>query len=529
MGRLSLAMAFGALLALACASGALAHASLVSVEPADGSVLTTAPRAFVLRFNEPISPLVLKLVQPDGSSVALPRFMLRGTTLDIAAPGALGNGTHVLSWRVVSEDGHPVGGSAVFSIGASSAGGGHLPAEAIDRPVRTGIWLAKVLLYAGLFFGVGGAFFMCWIGGRFPPAPAGAASAIAAGLVAAVASVGLQGLDALGLPLSGLEQWSAWTAGFSTSYGTTAAIATAALVAGLASLRASRPIAKALSLAGFVAVGLALSASGHAGAAHPQWLTRPAVLLHGLGIAFWAGSLLPLGTALARPAPDTRAVLLRFSRTIPFAIAPLVAAGIALALVQLRSVDALWTTAYGQVLLVKLGLLVALFSLAATNRLWLTAPSARGDGQAIRRLRNSIRGEIALVALVLAVAAVWRFTPPPRTLMEAAAAPAFAHIHTAKAIAEVTITPGHTGRVNATIAIMAGDFGPMQAKEVTLILSNSAAGIEAIRRPATEIGGGTWRVDDLDVPLAGKWSARIDILVSDFALVKLEGPIEIRP
>ncbi|MGV6876413.1 copper resistance CopC/CopD family protein [Pseudochelatococcus sp. B33] len=516
-----------------CVGNALAHASLVNADPADGSVVATAPSSFALTFNEPTSPLVLKLVQPDGTSIALQRFVLRDATLDIEAPTGLANGTHVLSWRVISEDGHPVGGSVVFSVGAPSTGGGHAPVEAVDWPVRVGLWLTKVVLYVGLFVGVGGTFFTCWVGGRSRLTSLVAASTILAGLTAALLSIGLQGVDALGLSLLDLTQRLVWTTGLSTSYGATVVTAAAALVAGLVSLRSDGILAKVLSLLALVAIGLALATSGHASTAHPQWLTRPAVFLHAVGIAFWAGSLLPLGSAFgaafARRASDARIVLLRFSRVIPVAIVPLVAAGSLLALVQLHRFDALWTTAYGQVLLIKLVLLAALFLLAAFNRLWLTEPSARGDRRAILRLRRSIRLELVLVVAIFAVAAVWRFTSPPRALIEAAAAPAYVHIHRDKAMAEVTITPGHVGPVNASIMTMTGDFGPLAAKEVTLVLSNPAAGVEPIRRPATREDESNWRVDGLNLPLPGKWSVRVDILISDFERVKLEDAIEIRP
>ena len=68
--------------------------------------------------GEPVSPLVLKLILPDGQARALDGFVLRDRTLEIATPDGLGPGTHVLTWRVVSEDGHPVAGSTIFSIGA---------------------------------------------------------------------------------------------------------------------------------------------------------------------------------------------------------------------------------------------------------------------------------------------------------------------------------------------------------------------------------------------------------------------------
>ena len=76
---------------------------------------------------------------------------------------------------------------------------------------------------------------------------------------------------------------------------------------------------------------------------------------------------------------------------------------------------------------------------------------------------------------------------------------------------------------------MSGDFGPLDAKEVTLVLSNASAGVEPIRRPARKPGDGTWRVDGLVIPVSGRWTIRIDILISDFEIARLTGDIDIRP
>jgi copper transport protein len=77
--------------------------------------------------------------------------------------------------------------------------------------------------------------------------------------------------------------------------------------------------------------------------------------------------------------------------------------------------------------------------------------------------------------------------------------------------------------------IMTGDFGPLDAKEVTLVLSKPDSGIEPLKRPATKPGDGSWRVDNLVIPVPGRWMVRIDILVSDFEVVKIEAPVDIRP
>src|SRR5262245_9787263 len=98
------------------ASPARAHAALVRAAPADGAV----PPALPLTFNEPISPLLIRLIGPDGESIATSAVAAENATVTVAAPPNLKRGTHVLSWRVISADGHPVGGALMFSIGAPS-------------------------------------------------------------------------------------------------------------------------------------------------------------------------------------------------------------------------------------------------------------------------------------------------------------------------------------------------------------------------------------------------------------------------
>ncbi|MER8404786.1 copper resistance CopC/CopD family protein [Mesorhizobium sp. M0185] len=528
-GRLAIGLlaAIVLLATIAAPNAAFAHAALIKAEPADGAVLAQSPSQMSLTFSEPVSPLVLTLVRPDGTSIPLSSFRLSGQTVEIDNPQALTSGTHVLSWRVISADGHPVGGSVLFSVGAPSAA--PAASEAVDRELRTAIWIGKVFLYIGLFFGVGGAFALGWLaqGGRSGQNMI--VAAILCGLAAALLSLGFQGLDALGAPLALLAQPVIWQTALGTSFGWTVLIALMALALGLLSLVVSPADARPLALAGLVGVGAALAASGHASAAEPQWLTRPMVFLHGVGIAVWAGALTPLGLALKRQPAEAGPLLRRFSRAILFVVAVLAAAGIVLAVIQVQTPSALVHTAYGRLLLLKLVLLVFLFTLAAINRFKLTAPAGAGETEVERRLARSIFIELLIVVAIFGVAAGWRFTPPPRALAIAAAQPASVHIHTLQAMADLSIAPGHTGPAAASIFIMTGDFGPLDAKQLTLVLSKPDSGIEPIKRPATNPGDGTWRVDDLVIPVAGRWTARLDILVSDFEMVKIEAPIDIRP
>ena len=215
------------LIALAPASEACAHASLVKATPADGAVMPLPPAALTLTFNEPVSPLVVRLIGPDGAALAPIAVTAQDTTVTISAPPALRRGTHVLSWRVISADGHPVGGSLMFSIGVRSPAA--QPENLADRSVRAALWAVRVVMYVALFVGAGGAFFAAWIADG-AARRAWIVIVLAAGLVAVALSVGLQGLDALDLPLSGLQHKLPWEAGLATSYGATAVTAALALL-----------------------------------------------------------------------------------------------------------------------------------------------------------------------------------------------------------------------------------------------------------------------------------------------------------
>jgi len=515
------------LLAHGLTGSAWAHASLNTSSPEDGSVVVEAPKALSLTFSEPVSPLVLRLIGPDGSAVVLDRFALKDRTVEIEAPKDLPRGTHVLAWRVVSEDGHPVGGSVVFSIGEASARAPSIE-ERLDWTATTGLWLSKVMLYVGLFFGVGGVVATRALMPGIPDARRAMAAALAFGALGAVLSAGFQGLDALAAPAARFFDPVVWSAGIGTTYGLTLGAALLAFAVAAFALAGTGPVGTGCAIAALLVAGVSLASSGHASAAQPQWLMRPSVFLHAVAIAVWIGALAPLGLALKRRRPGANVALRRFSRAIPPFVAVLVATGIVLALVQVERPSALLDTAYGRILLLKLALLTGLFALAAINRWRLTGPAESEHPSAIRALAGSIAIETLIVLAILGTVAIWRFTPPPRAL-SAGAEPVTAHLHAADAMARLTVTPGRAGPVAVSAAISAGDSSALDAKEVTFVFSKPEAGIEPFKRKALKGEGGTWSADGVTLPLPGVWRVRIDVLVSDFKLVRLDGDMRLAP
>jgi copper transport protein len=238
-----------------------------------------------------------------------------------------------------------------------------------------------------------------------------------------VASIGLQGLDLLNLPLGGIATSAPWTSALATSLGPSLLIAIVVMaIAWYAWKSRGVLIAWVLTTLAIMGVGLSLAASGHAATASPQWLTRPSLFLHGIAAAYWIGALAPLAAMARRRNDDLPRVLKQFSAIAVPLVGLLVLSGLMLSVIQLGSLRALIETPYGILLSIKLALVILLLALAALNR-FVCTPAVIADYENTRPLLWAIVLECLLVVGILAVVAGWRFTPPPRASVAPAAAP----------------------------------------------------------------------------------------------------------
>ena len=174
------------LIALCLATGALAHATLVSAEPADGSVLTQPPKTLQLRFSEGVTPTVVSLIDAAGKTRDDIKIDAVDQTVVVTLPDDLPRGTQIISYRVVSQDGHPVAGSLLFSIGVVTGGA----AASGDRLVSSLIWLARLGVYLWLFVGRRRRVLCPWMGRARADRPSAAVRLPS--VSSAVASLGLQ-------------------------------------------------------------------------------------------------------------------------------------------------------------------------------------------------------------------------------------------------------------------------------------------------------------------------------------------------
>jgi methionine-rich copper-binding protein CopC len=101
---------------VAAAAPAAAHSELRGSVPAAGAALDCAPTQIELQFNEGVQLTALRLHRVDGAEIDLPRRPIREARAEIIALPPLEPGDFRAEWRIISADGHAVGGVIPFSV-----------------------------------------------------------------------------------------------------------------------------------------------------------------------------------------------------------------------------------------------------------------------------------------------------------------------------------------------------------------------------------------------------------------------------
>jgi copper transport protein len=380
---------------LAGAAPASAHAALLQTDPAEGSVVKSAPSRVVLTFSEDVllPPDALRVLDPAGKDVeqgAAGHAADGADTETIGLRSGLGNGTYTVAWKAISADSHPVSGAFTFSIGAPSKTSAVLPQSAAGGgPAGILYGIGRYASYVGfaLLVGVSAFLAVCWPGGTRSRAMRRLVAGGWATMTAAtLALLLLRAPYADGTGLGGVFDLGALQGTIDTRPG-------AALVARLLLLAAAavflsvlfgayargedadqrRKLALGLGAGGAViTVGIAATwaMSEHASVGIQPGVAMPVDVLHLVSMALWLGGLAALATALYRTTGIERSAVRRFSRIAFTCVCVLVATGIYQSWRQVGSWHALGATTYGRLLIVKVTLVVILVGVAALSRRW---------------------------------------------------------------------------------------------------------------------------------------------------------------
>jgi len=346
-----------------------------------------------------------------GGTLTLPAPQSGAAVIHQPLPPRL-HGVFVVSWRVLSDDGHLSLGEFAFAVGSTGA----LPA--VRNSFGGTSWSAVAaswLVFIGLALGLGGLISERLVWRRTQSAQTVVAAPVAIGV--ALAAVGAL-LELL--LLAGNQRGSGLFAGLhggalANALGTrpgglTLALLIALVAAGaLAALRSLRvaAVVPLLAAVAFVAV------RGHSGTSGHGWAVA-ADSIHLAAVAAWLGALAHLVVIAVRagaPAVTFVAGARRYSRLALPTVLIIVVSGVLTAIPEFRSVGAVVSSGYGRTLLIKAGLIgVALLLAAGARRRALPAnPHPR-----LPLLRRLTVVEATTLAGVLVAAAVLVNAAPPR-------------------------------------------------------------------------------------------------------------------
>ncbi len=479
--RLSLA---AGLVAIVWAPAASAHARLVRTDPAAGEVVSGAPAAVRLTFDDRVQLVGGNDVvrNSDRRSVlsGRARVVAKGKVLVLPLRSPLSGGDFSVRWRVLSDDGHLIGGAFAFGVGAGRPPPRSVLAAPSGSPRAENV-VARWLLFTGLLIAAGAAMLGLVVPrrDREPVDPRRRAALLFGG--SALFAVGAADL------LRG--------AAVDTRFGT-------ALVAGLvlAGIAAAAALLSTVTRWGLpIAIGAALclipipSVAGHAldaGVAGPNVAFD---IAHVAAAAAWVGIL----TALVVAAPALRAgedasrrFVARVSTVALVSVVVLLGTGVLRAIFELRHVSQLWTTGYGRAILVKAALLVVLVVIGWANRRSLAE---------VERVRRNVAVELVVLAGVVVAVAFLTQLRPGRDAPQA----------TAAAVPATSPPPTMTSlpKVRGDALVLARELGtyavavaarPRSTELLVLAASGSAADGLNVRvdgRPTESCGHGCYASD----------------------------------
>ena len=154
------------------------------------------------------------------------------------------------------------------------------------------------------------------------------------------------------------------------------------------------------SLIAFLLLILSFRFSGHISVL--STISKLAIVLHYSAFSAWIGSLYPLCLlSFSKDISFIRNRVKAFGDWAVFMVAVLIIAGGFMLLDLFGSIDEIFSTDYGMVVLVKLTLVIAILGIAAINRVRLTPNIVSQKG--VRQFRNSVTIEIFVALLILIV------------------------------------------------------------------------------------------------------------------------------
>ena len=488
----------------------------------------------MLRFDEEVSSFADSVRVFDENAERLETGSLATPTSDsisVDLPNDLPNGTYVVAWHVLSADSHPVRGAFAFSVGEPVGNTADivqavLDQEADSESVDLALAIVRYLGLALILLCVGGAVVLAYVvdprelRSRWHWTALTAAAVLL--VLDSIAWIALTGVKAAGLGLDDVFRWSlsqdVLDTGFGRAWALRALLAVAlAAVAVVAHRRRTAPAALLLFLGSAIAITPALS--GHARLEGALGILSDAV--HVLAAGVWAGGLAFLALLLVEAGGDrwslAATAVPRFSLLAVASVAALGVTGLVSGFLEVRSLDALWSTTYGQLLLAKVAFLVPLVALGAYNNR-ITVPRLRTAAAGSRLRRSFARAiglELALLLVVVGVTTALVAEPPAKAQAAASSGPVSREGKVGPYTYEVTIDPARVGPNSVHVYLLDRTGQLAHVDEVGLSATLPEVDVGPLEFRTTPAGHGH-ATAVAELPLPGAWILQLDVRKGDF-------------
>ena len=533
---------------------AWAHANLDRADPAPGSQLDQPPPQLRLTFSEAV----------DGSFSRVQLLNTRGDSVDrgdshvapsdpqslmVDVPDQLPNGVYTVAWRTLSAvDGHTVNGAFPLIVGPMPAEGLPLTASAasseatFDVPTTVGRWWFSLAASAVLGILISWQVVLRPLFGRSNPAALPLAAARArrvAAISAIVLLIGtLFGAVAQAASAADVPLWGVFGEPLVDllSRGRFAALwwARLALVLIAMAMLGWRGVRRWPGQVALGATALALLTSSFT--SHSAALLSGAYLgvavdwLHFLGVAAWIGGLLSLAFILPTAVQASQGsgdrvlarAVARFSTLAIISVVAIVLTGTFQAWLEVGSWDGLIQTAYGLSVTAKIALLVLMLALAGFNLLiarpGLARMAASGSSAAAsslaQRFRTSVRVEVVLGVVILAVAAILTGLAPARDQLAREASgeisgPVDKTVDTNGLTARIGITPNVLGINRLSVQLPGADPSQVERVQLTLTYLDQELGSQPVVLTESSSAPDTWETTTPLLSQAGTWQAEM--------------------
>jgi copper transport protein len=566
------------LLLVGTAQPAAAHAMLVETDPADRGRVASLPDEVVLTFNEPVTPATdgVRVFDADARRVdeGVRQDASRPELVVALLPDDLPDGGYVVTYRVVSDDSHPISGAFTFTVGEGEEVDDATVAELFGGSGNawTGVLgpFLRGLGYLGVLVAAGAVVFAAAIASsprdrrsaRWLSARAVGLAAIATLLAVPVqaASVTGRGLLEVFAPGGGVGETL-----LASSFGQ----GTLLRIVGLSWLwlswrfvvsdeRAGAGQHVATGLAAVLALGSYLL-DGHQRTVEPTWLLAGADLIHLLGAAAWAGSLVLMTVAVRRRKLDDDPVgaarmVGRFSSMALWSVAVLALAGAVMSWVLVRTPRALVSTGYGWTLAAKVAIVAFVVLVALYNRQRLVPavtarlvpaggavdteaePTSGGDRLAARsraawgQLRTTMLVEVVGLAVIVGLTG---FLVSQRPAAEAAGVTGVFEATAALTDdleVDLIVDPNRAGRNAIHVYVLdATGRAADGVEDLRLELRYVPEGIGPFELEPFFVGPGHWTATIDELAFAGEWEVRVVVGVDRFTEATAEFPVVVNP